>query len=439
MAAPEITRTTSHRIASRVIPLAVLFLINVLNFYDRQAPGALAEPIRKEFNLTDTQLGILGTMFTLVYAIVGLPLGRIADKWSRRKLLALGITVWASLTAASALARTYAMLVFTRLGVGVGEAVCAPTATSWIGDLFPAHQRARALALFMFAVPLGSGLSFMVSGPAAQAFGWRAALVIAALPAVLLVPALLMLSEPARGASETTAVAQKPSAWILLRIPTFGWIIASGALINFNLYALGTFLPAFFSRFHGLTVAESGLWTGIGHTGGGLMAATLGGWLGDRAIRKRGNGRMMVASLTALAAAPVGYWAIQQPAGSWVHAMLLISASYGLLNMYYGCVYSSIQDIVGPSLRGTAMAVYFMAMYLCGASFGPLLTGRLSDMLAHRAALIAGSGTITESARAIGLHQAMYVIPAISLGLALVLYAGSCTVERDIARRDQAI
>jgi MFS family permease len=83
------------------------------------------------------------------------------------------------------------------------------------------------------------------------------------------------------------------------------------------------------------------------------------------------------------------------------------------------------------------MAVYFMAMYLCGASFGPLLTGRLSDILARRAALLAGSGTITESARAIGLHQAMYVIPAISLGLALVLYAGSRTVERDIARRDQ--
>jgi MFS family permease len=417
-----------------VAALTVLFLINVLNFYDRQALGALAEPIRREFHLNDTQLGMLGTIFTVLYAIVGVPLGRIADSWSRKKLLALGVTVWASMTAASAFVANYAMLVATRLGVGVGEAVCAPTATSWISDLFPVDQRSRALAFFMFAVPLGSGLSFIVSGPAAQAFGWRAALVIAALPAIALVPALLLLREPERGAAER---AVPTAARSLLRIPTFVWIIASGALLNFNLYALGTFLPAFFTRFHGLSVAQSGLWSGIGHAAGGLLAATAGGWIGDRVFRRWKKGRLLAAALAALLAAPVGFMAIVQPAGSWMLAMTLISLAYGLLNVYYGTVYASIHDIVAPALRGTAMAVYFMAMYLCGASFGPLLTGRLSDMMARRAAAITGSATITESAKAIGLHQAMFLIPALSLALAIVLFAGSRTVERDIARRDQ--
>jgi MFS family permease len=155
--------------------LAVLFAINILNFYDRQVLGALLEPIRKEFHLSDTQLGALGTLPIVLYALVGLPLGRLADSGSRKRLLAAGVAVWASLTGLGGLARSYTMLLFSRLGVYVGEAACAPAATSWIGDLFPAERRSRALAIFMLGVPIGGALSYAISGPAAQAWGWRAA------------------------------------------------------------------------------------------------------------------------------------------------------------------------------------------------------------------------------------------------------------------------
>jgi MFS family permease len=420
------------------VGLAVLLAVNLLNFYDRNVLGALAEPVRKEFHLNDTQLGELTTLFTVLYAIVGVPLGRLADSWSRKKLLAIGVMVWSALTAASGLAASFLMLLVTRLGVGVGEAVCAPTATSWIGDLFPAHQRSRALAMFMLAVPVGAGLSFMVSGPVAEAFGWRAALVIAAAPAAVLAPALLMLREPRRGASEAhRSAGHHVSAWTLARIPTLWWIIASGAMVNFNLYVLGTFLPAFLTRVHGLSVARSGFWLGIGHVLAGIFAALAGGAIGDMVIRKRRNGRMLAAAIAALAAAPLAFWSVVEPAGAWVETIILMCSAYALLNMYYGMVYSSIHDIVVPALRGTAMSVYFMAMYLCGASFGPLITGRLSDLMARRAATLAGSSVITEAARAAGLHQAMFVIPVLSVGLALVLYAGSRTVARDMAARDQ--
>ena len=430
--------TASRRGAG--LGLAVLFAINLLNFYDRQALGPLAEPIRKEFHLTDTQLGVLGTIFTLLYAVVGVPFGRLADSWSRKKLLALGMFVWSSLTAGAALVTSFAMLVVTRLGVGVGEAVCAPAGTSWIGDLFPAHKRSRALAFFMMAVPLGTALSYMVSGPVAQAFGWRTALIIAALPALILIPSLIALREPKRGASEShVSAGHDVSAWSLARIPTLWWIIASGAMINFNLYALGTFLPAFVTRVHGLSIARSAFWLGVGHAAAGVFAVLAGGLMGDYAIRKRRNGRMLSASAMALAAAPLALWSVMQPAGSWAATIILMCAAYGLLNTYYGTVYSAIHDIVVPALRGTAMSVYFMAMYLCGASFGPLLTGRLSDMMARRAATIAGSATITEAARATGLQQAMFVIPVLSVGLAVVLYAGSRTVARDMAARDRRV
>jgi MFS family permease len=418
----------------------VLFAVNLLNFYDRQALGPLIEPIRREFHLTDTQLGLLGTMFLVLYAFVGVPFGRLADSRSRKMLLALGMIVWSALTGASGLAASYGMLLFTRLGVGVGEAVCAPVGTSWIGDLFPVNQRSRALAFFMLAVPLGTGLSYIVSGPVAQVFGWRAALWIAAAPVVVLAPFLLLLKEPRRGASEShLSAGQHKAAWSVVKIPTLWWIIASGALINFNLYALGLFLPAFLTRVHGLTVAQSGLWLGVGHMVAGLCAATMGGVVGDWAIRWRKNGRMLAASGAALAAAPLALWSVMQPSGSWIAAIVLMCAAYGLLNTYYGMVYSSIHDIVAPANRGTAMSVYFMAMYLCGASFGPVITGRLSDVMARRAAAMAGSSVITETARAVGLQQAMLVIPVLSLGLALVLFAGSRTVARDMAARDRQL
>jgi MFS family permease len=397
--------------------------------------GGLGEPIRKEFHLSDTQLGAITTLFTVLYAVVGLPLGRLADSSSRKKLLAAGIFVWSALTAASAFAASYTLLLLTRLGVGVGEAVCAPVSASWIGDLFPPQKRSRALAFFMLGVPLGGGLSYLISGPVAQAYGWRMALVVAALPALVLIPALLRMPEPRRGMVEGGAHAG--AGWgVLLRIPTLGWIIASGALLNFNLYALATFLPAFLTRFHHLSVAKSGWWTGVGSIAAGLLFASASGLLGDRVMRWRKDGRMLAASAAMAAAAPIALLGILQPEGAWVASVVLISAAYGCLNMYYGLVYAAIQDIVAPTLRGTTMALYFMAMYLCGASFGPVITGRLSDAMARRSA---GSEILTEAAKAIGLRQAMFVVPALALALALVLYAGSRTIARDMARRDELL
>ena len=178
--------------------LAVLFLVNVLNFYDRQTLAAILEPLRHEFSLSDTQLGGLFTLFTVVFALAGLPLGKLADTRSRRDLLAAGIALWTGLTGLAGLATSYAMLLGTRLGVGIGEAVCTPAATSWIGDLVPASRRARAMAGFMMAVPVGIMLSSAISGPVAQAYGWRMALMLAAIPGLVLAPAVLCLREPER-------------------------------------------------------------------------------------------------------------------------------------------------------------------------------------------------------------------------------------------------
>ncbi len=419
--------------------VVVLFAINILNFYDRHVPAALVEPMRKEFHLSDTQIGLIGSAFIWIYAIIGVPLGRIADTASRKKLLAWGVVIWTALTASAGLATTYTFLLFSRVGVGVGEAACAPTATSWLGDLFPPDKRSRVLALFMLGVPVGGALGYFFSGPIAQAHGWRAAMVFAAVPALLLVPALLMLKEPQRGASELhTAPLVRASMWNVLRIPTLWWIILSGALLNFNAYAFGTFLPAFLSRVHGVSLAKSGIDTGIVYLLGGVSGGIIAGYLGDFIVHRRKDGRLLCAAVLALVAIPFACVGILQPAGSLYLAMAFLAVTYASLTTYYGLVYSAIQDIVAPNQRASAMAIYFMAMYMCGASFGPLFTGKLSDVLAHRAAALAGSPSVTETFRAVGLQQAMLVIPVLCIALAFVLYMGSRTIIADMAKREAA-
>ncbi len=414
-------------------PLLVLIAINILNFYDRNVMGALTEPVRREFHLNDTQVGLIGSAFIWLYALVGVPLGRLADRRSRKKLLAGGITVWSVLTALTALAGSYGMLLLSRLGFAVGEAVVAPTATSWIGDLYPAHRRARPLALFMLGVPVGGALSYFLSGPIAQAWGWRTAMVVAAVPAMILIPFLLRLREPARGAAEPAGT-QGGSAITVLRIPTLWWIILSGALLNFNMYALGQFMPAFLSRIHHVSLAHAGIGTGITYAVGGVAGSLLAGWLGDRVIHWKPQGRMVLASLLAFCGAPCAWFGIL--AGNVTASIALITFFYGSLCSYYGFVYSSIQDIVAPAMRGIAMAIYFMCMYLCGASFGPLLTGKVSDLMARHAADLANSVVVTEAHRATGLQQAMLLMPVFSLLLALVLFGGSRTIVRDMKRRE---
>ncbi len=422
-----------------IATLAILFLINVLNFYDRNVAGALAEPMKAEFNLSDSDIGLLGSAFIWLYAIVGVPLGRMADRVSRKSILMLGLIVWSALTAMNALAQNFSHLMVTRLGVAVGEAVVAPSAASWIGDLFPAEKRSRALAFFMLGVPLGGALAYFCSGPAAQAFGWRNALVIAAAPALMLIPALWFLKEPPRGASEKNTPgatdAEAASMWSVLKIPTLWWIIASGALLNFNMYAYGTFLVSLFVRTHKETLAAAGMIVGAIYAIGGIAGGSLAGNLGDRIIRKSRNGRMTVAAVIALCGVPLAYLGIVQVQGSWLLAAALLALAYGACNSYYGLVYSSIQDIVPPTLRASTMSIYFMFMYMCGASMGPLLTGYLSDWRARAAAQAMGLPAVNAQAKAIGLQEAMLVIPVLSFLLAAVLWAGSRTIVKDIDRR----
>jgi len=415
--------------------LFVLFLLNALNFFDRNILGAIVEPLRREWGLRDAQIGWIGTAFTLLYAVVGLPLGRLADHARRTRLLGGGALLWSAMTAISGLTTSFAGLFAARLGVGVGEAVCAPAATSLIGDLFPSARRGRATAIFMLGLPVGLGLSYAVGGAVAQAWGWRAAFFVAGLPGLVVGALCLALPEPARGTSEPHPIgAQRRSESalaLLTQTPTLLWIIVSGALHNFNMYALATFVPALLIRHHGLGVRQAGALSGLMFGVFGGIGLLVGGWVSDRAAARKEGGRLLVSTWALALSVPLLVLFLVQPRGEIGRALAFVCPALLLMYLYYAPVYATIQDVVEPARRGLAMAVYFCAMYVLGASMGPVGTGLLSDRLAARAAAATGSSVVTEAARAQGLHEAMYIVPVLSVILAVVLFAGARASVRD--------
>ncbi|MCI0743668.1 MAG: MFS transporter [Gemmataceae bacterium] len=444
-----------------VFTLLVLLGINTMNFYDRQVLGAVGEIVKNKWELSDTQLSALTTAFILLYAAVGIPLGLWADVGRRKLILAIGVLVWSAMTALSGTAENFTVLFAYRLGVGVGEASCAPAANSLLGDLFPAQARGRAIAVFMLGLPLGLGLSYIISGEIVAALDWRAALFVAGAPGLLLGILALWLPEPSRGAAESplTANPSPPQergektvselttqagsreftseggpVWTVLRIPTMWWIIASGALQNLAMYALGMFLTSFFMRYHGLDIKEANWISGVAYGLGGGIGMLGGGWLCDRAQKRGVAGRLLVGAFAMALSAPCMWLALQMPQGDYFAFAAFLLPACVCIYIYYPAVYATIQDIVAPSLRGTAMAVYFFVFYLFAAA-GLYGFGWLSDMLAGRAREAGASPT---EARALGLHDALYVVPVLLALLVIVLVAATRTVNRDYRKLHNA-
>lgn len=417
--------------------LAVLFAINTLNFFDRLIIAAVGEPIRKEFGLSDASLGALGTAFILLYAVVGLPFGRLADRAPRKAILSAGVFVWSLLTAASGLAQNFWQMFALRLGVGVGEASCAPAATSMISDLFPSHKRGRAISIFMLGLPVGIALSFAVSGTITRAYGWRTAFFVAGVPGLLLAVAAFFVREPARGADSAPNAEKTPGSPYrrILSSPTMRWLIISGILHNFSLYAVSSFLTPYLMRYHGLDIRDAGFAAMVINGILTLPGLLLGGVIGDMAKKRTTNGALTVATAAIFIAAPCFYLALGVGGGDVYQFVLLMGLAIALVYFYYPVVYSTIQDITPPELRGTSMSVYFLAMYLLGGALGPYVVGMMSDYFTKAAATAAGvvdtSAAALEPFKGPGLHSAMYVVPVLSILLAAVMYAASRSIKKE--------
>jgi len=423
--------------------LFVLFAINMMNFFDRTLAASVAPLMITEFRLTDSDYGDITTAFILVYAAVGVPLGRWADRGNRPFILGLGSAFWSLFTAASGFARGYWSLFAMRIGVGIGEASCAPAGNSLIGDMFPPNRRARAMAIFMLGLPIGIFLSNLLGGQIAQAYGWRKTFFIAAIPGFVFALMSLRIQELPRGAAEAVQVSDQVDNVSpyrrVLSIPTMWWIILAGALHNFNAYAINAYMPLYMVRYYALDLKTATFIAAVVLGAVGVVGLLVGGLMADWARKWRDSGRMLLAALSLLVSTPLVFLALSLPKDQMIFFTVLMGLGWLLFYIYYVTVYPAIQDVVEPHLRGTAMALYFFAMYVLGGAFGSKVVGMLSDSFALRAAAEAGMiftnvKLVPAEFRAIGLHHAFFSAPVVSLILAAVLFAGARTVTGDMEK-----
>jgi MFS family permease len=367
--------------------LAVLFVVYIFNFIDRQILAILLEPIKQDLKISDTALGFLtGFAFAVFYTFAGLPLARIADRWVRRSLIAISLVTWSVMTAVSGLARGFTDLALARIGVGIGEAGATPPAHSLLSDYFPPEKRATVLSFYASGIYVGVGLGYWLGGWINDAYGWRTAFFVVGLPGVLM--ALLVrftIREPVRGMSEQHLTSPQQQytlreAWrFFTSLPTGRRLAFAGGLHAFVSYGLGAWIPAFFVRLHHMTPGELGEWLSWITALGGGGGTFLGGWIADRWGRRQPRARAYVAMIGVSLSVPTVVAALLIENTQWALLAYLPASVFSTL--WIGPTFATAQDLVPPAMRAMASAVFLFITTIIGMGAGPQTVGILNDLI----------------------------------------------------------
>lgn len=404
--------------------VAVLSLIYVFNSLDRSIMWVLIEPIKAEFQLTDAQLGLVsGFMFSAVYGVVGVPLGLLADRVNRKRLITACLTFWSAMTMLCGVVQSFWQLCVARIAVGAGESGSPPASMSIIADLYPTTRRATALGVYMGAVPVGITLAFIGGSWAAAQHGWRAAFLLAGAPGLILALVLwLTVREPRRGQEGDDApqarasirqtfafIGSQPSLMALFATMVAATTASSGA---------ATFMVSMLMRSHGMSIEAAGRLNGVAFLAAAIGVPLLGA-LADRLARNDVRWLAWFSAVVVTGALPllVGIALAANPL--WVGVLL---ALWTVCQMgWNGPGYSLIQALVPVRMRATATSIQYVLANLVGIGLGAPVLGLVSDLLHDRYG--------AQSLRyAMVVMSALYIIACASL-----VFAGF-RVSRDMAR-----
>jgi len=373
----------------RLLVLAMLLLVYTFNFLDRQILGILAQPIKAELRLTDTQLGALGGItFALLYSTLAIPLALVADRTSRSWVITASLAIWSAFTALCGVATGFWQFFLFRLGVGVGEAGGVAPSYAMIADSFPPRQRARALSIYSLGIPVGLAAGALLGGLLASAVNWRWAFVAVGVAGLVLAPVFrLVVKEPPRGAFDPAGAADtagdRVSVWAVFAIlaakRSFWLMSFAAAFSSLCGYGLAFWVPSVLIRSFGFSLLHASQYIGSLLLIGGTIGVLAGGWLADRlGGRDRGN----YAKLPAVA------WLITVPlfaagltSGSATLSWFLFLLPHGLNILWLGPVTTAVQHLVPPPMRATASASFLFINNLIGLGLGSLIMGRLSDAM----------------------------------------------------------
>jgi len=416
---------TARRVRSghRAYVLGMLILVYTFNFIDRQVIGILAVPIKAELGLSDTELGVMGgAAFALFYTLLGIPIGRLADRSVRARIIAGALALWSVMTSVCGVAQGFWQLFAARLGVGIGEAGGVAPSYSIICDYFPREQRARALAAYGFGIPIGSGVAMLVGGYLATHVGWRATFLVIGAAGLAVVPLFaLTVHEPARGGLDGVSVPASPPTVRGVLAELSGkssfWALAVGcATASMAGYALLFWMPAFLVRSYPVDLLHASRALGLLVFAGGIIGLGAGGIAADRLGLRKKAAYARVPAIAFCIAVPFYVAGVLAPTLGSCIAVLFVPTALGLA--WLGPVTSAVQQLVPPGMRTTASAIFLFINNMIGLGLGTVVTGVLSDSLRTR---FAGEA----------LRYAIVANTLLYLVAAAILFWGARRLERD--------
>jgi MFS family permease len=377
--------------------LVLLLAANTLSYADRHLFSILIPAIKADFEIGDALLGFIGgPAFMLSYVLLSVPLAALADRWSRRKVLAISAAVWSAATAMCGWSANAVQLLLARVVVGVGEAGGFPPSQSMIVSLFPPHRRSSALGVLSAGTYIGIVIGLTGGGFLAQAVGWRNTFLILAAPGVL-VALLVWLTGPRRAAGANIGAGRTgPTMWQALRrcwsLPAFRLLSVGMGLYNVFGYAGAIWLPSYLMRSHGMTVVEAGLWLGVGAAIGGVLGALSSGVIVDRLTRYDQRWQLRTPAVAMFVSLPLLVAMFLLPSGasmtvgSWtfpVVALLAVLSSY-CASIWQAPSFAATATMVAPELRSQAGALLVVVVNVMGSVIGPLVAGAVSEQLTPR-------------------------------------------------------
>ncbi len=367
--------------------LIVLTIVYALNHVDRQIMVILSEPIKQEFGLSDTQLGMLtGFLFAAFYATLGIPFAAWADRGNRRNIIALALTIWSGMTAVSGFANNFWQLALARMGVGIGEAGGTPPATAMIADIFPPKRRAFALGIYTTGISLGILIGFILGGAVAANYGWRTAFFVAGVPGLIMAIILVVtVAEPKRGQSENriddgNAPKLKDTLSFFLSQRAMVSLLLGGVFVCLSANAFLAGIPLYLMRVHAVPIGELGVALGLLMGGLGGIGAIVVGGLCDKLSEKDLRWRPWTILITGLIAFPFIVWFLYAPDKNTAYLAYTVPGLFGLL--YASISYTAMQELVPVRMRAMASAVMLLCLTLIGIGFGPVIMGMISDYYA---------------------------------------------------------
>lgn len=390
--APATPLGTDSATSSRMM-LWTLLIVYILNFLDRQIVSILAEPMKAEFGLSDTQLGLLaGPAFAVFYAVLGVPIARYADKAGTNRvwLISISLAIWSGMTAVCGFAQNFLQLALARVGVGVGEAGCTPAAHSLIADSVAPEKRSSAIAFYGLGIPIGGLLGLIIGGIVNDLYGWRAAFMIVGAPGILLafvIPKIIrdprhtvdIVSVGKSAAPTTPALTVAEAAREIFASKAYLYIFIAASFTAFLSYGKGLWTISFFIRSHGFSTTEAGLAMAVALGLSGIIGTWLGGKMADVFGKRDKRHLLTLPAIGMTVAAPLlfaGYWV-----DDWRIAVALLIVPTILNSAYYGPAYGCVQGLVRREARAVAASMVVFGQNLIGLGMGPLLFGVLSDAL----------------------------------------------------------